>query len=334
MRKLFLPIFLIVLLLPFFPAAAAEGEVITDAELLPAQAQAVLDSGTFVQGILQDDYLYILTEDAEGFRYVTILKQDGTGFQPDCASPALPAMDGIRPTIAVTEETLSICYGEELAYLFTLNYYGGWNLAAVSSSESYRCTRRRLIDVGSDPSRTIAGNGTSQTLNRFDPTQVPATFILAAEALTTDNYALVNNPDPADRLHLRAAASKDAVSKGMYYNGTPVYVNEDLGDWVKVTVANDDGYMMKRYLAFGTDMLGVQAAFPGLCIRESLAGKDVTVYMRPNTDSGAAGVLPDRGAGRVEITIIGAIGDNWYHVICGNGLIGYIPASAFASGGN
>ena len=101
---------------------------------------------------------------------------------------------------------------------------------------------------------------------------------------------------------------------------------------MKVVVANDDGYMMKRYLAFGMDMLAVQSAFPSLCIREALAGQDVTVYMRPDRASAAAGILTDSGAGRVEITILGAIGDDWYHMICGNGLIGYIPASDFDPG--
>ncbi len=66
--------------------------------------------------------------------------------------------------------------------------------------------------------------------------------------------AIVNNPNPADRLHLRQNPSSDAVSLGKYYNGTLVTVTEFVNDhWVRVTIGesgNYSGYMDANYLAF------------------------------------------------------------------------------------
>ena len=37
-------------------------------------------------------------------------------------------------------------------------------------------------------------------------------------------YAVVNNPNPQDRLHLREAPSADSASLGKYFNGVFAYV--------------------------------------------------------------------------------------------------------------
>ena len=47
-----------------------------------------------------------------------------------------------------------------------------------------------------------------------------------ADAPGAGDTLYVANPDPADRLNLRAAPRPDAVSLGKYYNGTPVYLLE------------------------------------------------------------------------------------------------------------
>jgi uncharacterized protein YgiM (DUF1202 family) len=52
----------------------------------------------------------------------------------------------------------------------------------------------------------------------------------------------------AGRLHLRAYASRDARSLGLYANGTPVTVIADCGAWCYVNAAGKTGYMMSVYL--------------------------------------------------------------------------------------
>ncbi len=329
MKRALSLLLLVTLLLPLFSAAAWDDPILIAEAQLPQETRYVLDSGTYRQGMTVSPFLYILTEDADGLRHVTIFQKDNGYYYLNSGSAPLPAVNGIKPSLIAGFENFTLQYGEGLAYTFSLNHYGGWNLTGVTAESSYRCTRYRLIEPGVGADRAIAGNRTTITLTLFDPAHFPAGFDRAVQSLETDGYALVSNPDPADRLHLRAAPDKQAVSKGKYYSGTPVYVTQDLGDWVKVMVANVEGYMMKQYLAFGMDMLNVQAAFPPLSIRESLAGKDITVYLRPDAQSDDAGVLTDRGPGRVHITILGVFGAEWYHIICDNGLIGYLPVSDF-----
>lgn len=52
-------------------------------------------------------------------------------------------------------------------------------------------------------------------------------------------YAVVHNPDAADRLNLRAAPNKEAESLGKYYNGVGVQILEELNNgWVRVRIGN------------------------------------------------------------------------------------------------
>ena len=78
-------------------------------------------------------------------------------------------------------------------------------------------------------------------------------------------YAVVHNPDAADRLNLRAAPNKEAESLGKYYNGVGVQILEELNNgWVRVRIGNRgvaEGYMMKAYLQYDNTQ-AVAAAMP------------------------------------------------------------------------
>ena len=43
-------------------------------------------------------------------------------------------------------------------------------------------------------------------------------------------YAVVNNPDPADMLNLRVKPDTGAISLGKFYNGTPVTILRTEGE--------------------------------------------------------------------------------------------------------
>ena len=60
--------------------------------------------------------------------------------------------------------------------------------------------------------------------------------------VATGTIAVVNNPDPSDRLNLRTNPSQDAPTLGKYYNGTHLEVlsNEKDG-WVKVSIFDLEG---------------------------------------------------------------------------------------------
>lgn len=122
----------------------------------------------------------------------------------------------------------------------------------------------------------------------------------AAPEIDQTGWAVVNNPDPADRLHLRAKASKSGASLGKFYNGTPVQVLERKGDWTRVQIGFGSsartGWMMTKYLAFGADMDKVHDAFPELTFREE--------YEAQNTFSGGYWVVGVEEEGRIDQYIL------------------------------
>ena len=72
-------------------------------------------------------------------------------------------------------------------------------------------------------------------------------FVLAEQGTV---YAVVNNPNAADRLNLRISPDEKAESLGRYFNGVEVHIIEDFGNgWVKVEIGNGGtlkGYMMRK----------------------------------------------------------------------------------------
>lgn len=73
-----------------------------------------------------------------------------------------------------------------------------------------------------------------------------------ASAYQAKPQAVVNNPDPADRLNLRDRPSKDASSSVKFYNNTPVEILGRVGDYSLVIVGGDSwGYMQTKYLKEG-----------------------------------------------------------------------------------
>ena len=122
----------------------------------------------------------------------------------------------------------------------------------------------------------------------------------ATPEIDQSGWAVVNNPDPADRLHLRAKASKSGDSLGKFYNGTPVQVLERKGDWTRVQIgfggSARTGWMMTKYLAFGADMDKVHDAFPDLFFREE--------YEAQNTFSGGYWVVGVEEEGRIDQYIL------------------------------
>jgi len=86
-------------------------------------------------------------------------------------------------------------------------------------------------------------------------------------------WAVVSNPDPDDRLHLRVSPDKSSRSMGKFYNGTPLRVLGTKGEWTQVQLGLGSnartGWMMTAYLAFGADMDAVAPAFPDLFFRDA-----------------------------------------------------------------
>lgn len=83
-------------------------------------------------------------------------------------------------------------------------------------------------------------------------------------ASQTQNYAVVSNDKPEDRLNLRKFPNKNAKSTGKFFNGTVFEVLNSKGDWVEVGTGNLRGWVMKKYLNFNISPTNVKTAAPNL----------------------------------------------------------------------
>lgn len=122
--------------------------------------------------------------------------------------------------------------------------------------------------------------------------------------------AVVSNPNPADRLHLRKEAKSGAVSLGKYYSGVVVDVlNYEDSEWSLVRVGDTVGYMRKEYLRFGADGDRVTSAIPVMTIAGTTAAKP-SLYEAPNAKSAELNAYPDGTA----VEILGIVEGGWFHV--------------------
>lgn len=147
--------------------------------------------------------------------------------------------------------------------------------------------------------------------------QIPASAEAAKNGFHSEEFAVVNNPNPQDRLHLREKPDKGSTSLGKYYNGTPLHVSEIRGDWACVYVGDQVGWMMKKYLTFGQNnkpLLCDTSAMPELMARNAY---ELKVYPWPEEAYDTSSILfinVFSDPAYRNMKIIGILGDEWYHV--------------------
>ena len=164
--------------------------------------------------------------------------------------------------------------------------------------------------------------------------EFPTTYEEAVQHLDRTNWAVVNNPNPTERLHLREKPDRKSVSLGKFYNRTPVYVEEIRGDWAYVRIGRaTTGYMMTKYLAFGEDADKVECAFPQLEVREEyrLNVADETTYEFEVLDEPSKSAPYTRWHSGDNWGVIGIKG-NYYIVMNDNENVCYIPQSHLWAG--
>lgn len=132
-------------------------------------------------------------------------------------------------------------------------------------------------------------------------------------------YAVVCNPNSADRLNLRAEPSRSAASLGKYYNGAYVRVWSVENGWAHVTVGmetgSQTGYMMLEYLNRDPFNIGITSPLPTLAVKK-ITGTDLMDRMGENAQS-----LGTMRYGAI-VSVLGVCGD-WYHVQSG-GITGFL----------
>lgn len=163
------------------------------------------------------------------------------------------------------------------------------------------------------------------------PLLVSSYEVMAAQ-MDPSAYALVNNPNPEDRLHLRAKPDKGAHSYGKFYNRTPVRVLERGDTWTKVQIgcggAAMTGYMMTKFLVFDEKKKAELAcAFPQKLLLEGHPN-GVHMYAEPRETAVTDRVFKQSSGD----FIIGVSGNEWFIVLRADGAVGYVPQHAFWDG--
>lgn len=146
--------------------------------------------------------------------------------------------------------------------------------------------------------------------------------VAVAHADGGDNWAIVSNPNPEDRLNLRAKASTDAVSLGKYYSGVAVtLLSGNVNGWYKVSIGPLTGYMDAAFLKVGAEADSVTPAMPTVTIRNA-GGTGANLRAGQSTGSKSLGLY----ANGSQMTVFG-VSEDWLHVLATDGKTGFILAS-------
>lgn len=306
------------------------GERLSDyaAELVPHEY-------TLVQMDLQEHSLILLVESPQGVRTLRILPHENWQFKGAIVTGQLPGNASLD-LFHADEGTLQLEWYDgkrDFQFGFTQSRLEQWTPAWLqvdsdTDSSCYYFTYNSVVCTEdlTEPMRNNSvcyGDHPWQMIEEIDFGELPLTKEAMLATVDQSAYAVVNNPNPEDRLHLRERPRTDARSFGKFYNRTPVRVHSIDGEWANVSVGSITGYMMVKYLAFGAEMESVKCAFPQMFIREGVE----KVALRPYREGRNPGML-DR---ETAFYIVGVEEDR-YVILTEEGTTGYLNQSYFYPG--
>ena len=250
----------------------------------PAMVAELLPSYAFFEGIDDGDILRLLMRNpAKELVFVGGVAKDGSWRFTE----STPLPDGTILGVENFTHSLGIPNGTYYDAISLHPYADGtWGVSLIYPNSNGMIIMDQHLIHAKDEAHEIYGTFGDHPwsdITLIDWASLPQSYEEAIAALDSTDWAVVNNPSPEDRLHLRASPNQDAASYGKYYNRTPVRIREYGDDWCAVTVCGLDGYMMTKYLAFGTDMAAVDYAGPWLTRKEHL--KEVRLYESPRATS-------------------------------------------------
>ena len=276
-------------------------------------AAALMPEYSFIKGMRKNSAMHFLMEKPNGSRVYAICEYMSHRAVNLIESSPLPAgtmlgYQNFTDSLWIDGRcvTVQLLYNGKagLEYIYDDN-------ARSEESEGFLFFGDRTAWSGAEvPARTILyGDHPWDDITEIDWTNLPHNLTEASSQMDASSYAMVVNPNPADRLHLREQADKGSRSQGKYYTRTPVEVLSVEGDWVQVAIGGQRGFMMRRYLTFGQagDALYLDlSAMPPLSARD----EKLKVYAEPQIGEYEWHMNEDWNTMRV----IGIIGDEWYHV--------------------
>lgn len=296
-------------------------------------AVALMPEYTFIKGLLKNDAMHFLMEKPDGARVYVICEYQSHREVRLIESTPLPedtvlGYENFTDSLWIDGRCVTI----HLLYNFNAGIEYIYDDVAYSEETSgFLFFGDRTVWDGSEAfAQTILyGDHPWDDITQIDWNHLPHTLEEASMQMDSSNYAMVVNPNPADRLHLRERADKGSQSQGKYYTGTPVCVSAQDGDWTQVVFGDwrtwSYGYMMKRYLSFGQAGSALRldiTAMPQLFSKE---GEMLKVY---DEAQAVSGYTYHYSEDHNTMKVIGIIGNDWYHVwFPATGEYGYVQQS-------
>ncbi len=143
--------------------------------------------------------------------------------------------------------------------------------------------------------------------------------LLAVSALAgaAEKWGVVYNPDPADRLNLRAKPDSGSSSRGKYYTGVLVeLLGKEEDGWYPVRIGAMEGYMSAEFIVVGDETEEIEPAMPTVSVRSA---NGVTLY----ATSGFSGPSKEKYPDGSKALVYG-VGGRWLHVRMEDGAEGFI----------
>lgn len=331
-------ILLIVCYLIIFPSAslawAPEGWFDTEADLPSEIRNEIPSDEAFQNCFYNGDTAYLCTEADGGAQRMQIFRETNGNWVLIARSVLFPEESGHEFYFGSTCNDKFYLFSGEECFLFTEKADGEWRLFYVQSNQDFYWLSDGISWEDEYGNHALYGDLPSFSLSEMDPAKLPRTLSDARTLLHVEDWAVVSNPKPQDRLHLRTKPSQAAPSLGKYYSGTPVHILQTSGDWAKVDIYGIQGYMMLCYLARGAAMETVQSAFPHRAITEQAATHGVIIYALPDLSSQVTGLV-GKEVPHVSFNgfhILGVVGEDWYHISVENDQSGYVQVKDFWDG--
>ena len=299
-------------------------------------AAIIMPDYTFIKGMLKNDAMHFLMEKPDGTRvYVICEYASHRAINLIESSPLPPG------TVLGHENFTDSLWINGRCVTIQLLYSGKAGLEyiyddALSTEESGGFLffgDRTVWDDSAVPAQTIFyGDHPWGDITHIDWNTLPYNLAETSVQMDSSSFAMVVNPKPADRLHLREQADKRSRSQGKYYTGTPVTVSAQEGDWMLVVFGDwrswRRGYMMKQYLTFGQSGSALRL---DLSAMPQLSSKDekLKVYKEPLVGD----YIWHMNADWNTMKVIGIIGNEWYHVwFPATGEYGFVRQSDLSAG--
>lgn len=286
-------------------------------------------SGSILQSSIQPHALLLLMEDEAGVRRLTEITRNENGVYALRQTPPLPKGVWMDSFHAGMEGLLLEWDQQHHQVNFQRTFDGEWKLVWLTcygEKETLNCSfglnTGTLMDTD-----TLRIGVLPFDLFADDLTTLPCTSEELTAQLDRTGLAVVCNPDPNDRLHLRTKPSREANSLGKFWNGTPVRVLNERDGWCQVEIGTDGrltGWMLKKYLVTGAKMDQVTPCFSQQTLRDDKAETETPIY----TDLS----LKERYCTHSGWELMGVADDRLYVVVTDEGETGYAPMEWFFDG--